>query len=243
MLEPKMAQPAHIRSGLPGSTEPMHGIGDLAIALGGSESSFTGEVLLLIAKAQMSPENLAALRMAFPQLVQAYDLWMAMRPTPTCDELLAALAAAPTPEPLDLHLLVNARLYCRVNGIAAGEDARVLDIVAQTITPLLAMLRESEQRYVSTVAAIARDHHAELTLLRDQIGPNVRNILINDLTVTHAVFNRSGKKQPALMLGGRDVVGQELPSWCVTGTTADMARLTRDVRDEAIEASRMVHRS
>lgn len=80
-----------IPCGFPGSTEPMFGLGDLARAMGGDETSFIGEVLKLVPKAQNKPENLAALRLAFPALVRAWEVWMSMSPTPTCDELLAAL--------------------------------------------------------------------------------------------------------------------------------------------------------
>ncbi len=79
------------RSGQPGSTEPMHGIGDLASALGGSEDSFTGCLLKLIAKAD--PDNRERLRLAYPRVVRAWEVWMTMRPTPTADELQAELEA------------------------------------------------------------------------------------------------------------------------------------------------------
>lgn len=69
--------------------EPMHGIGDLARALGGSEDSFTGQLLKLVAKAD--PDNRERLRIAFPRAVRAWELWMATSPTPTAGELLAAL--------------------------------------------------------------------------------------------------------------------------------------------------------
>jgi hypothetical protein len=67
----------------------LHGIGDLALVLGGDETSFTGDLLRLIAKADL--ENRQRLRLAFPRQVHAWETWMSMRPTPTGEQLLAAL--------------------------------------------------------------------------------------------------------------------------------------------------------
>lgn len=80
-----------MKCGSPGSSEPMYGLEDLALALGGSASSFTGDLLRLIAKAQSTPLNLEGLRRGFPRIVRAYELWMATSPPPTGDQLLAAL--------------------------------------------------------------------------------------------------------------------------------------------------------
>lgn len=82
-----------IRAGLPGSDEPMSGLGDLAVFLGGDETSFTGRLLDLIVKAQATPENLAALRRGFPDVVRAWQVWMRLTPSPTAGELRAALDA------------------------------------------------------------------------------------------------------------------------------------------------------
>lgn len=71
---------------------PLDGIGDLALLLGGSETSFTGQLLLLIAKAD--PGNRARLAVAFPRAVRAWELWQATSPTPIAVQLLAELAAA-----------------------------------------------------------------------------------------------------------------------------------------------------
>lgn len=113
------------RCGLPGSTEPMHGLGDVALALGGSEESFTGRLLLLIAKAQASPVNYQRLRAAFPIEVHAWELWMATSPPPTCDELLAALAGG-TPTrmapPTDDVYHVAAAAFCAGPGDSAAND-------------------------------------------------------------------------------------------------------------------------
>lgn len=94
MSTPEQAHAAgrvYIRCGLPGSSEPMHGIGDLALCLGGSENSFTGGLLKLIAKAD--PVNRERLRAGFPRQVKAWELWMATD-APTGDELLALLNEA-----------------------------------------------------------------------------------------------------------------------------------------------------
>lgn len=84
----------YVPCGMPGSTEPMHGIGDLARCLGGDETSFTGDLLRLIAKAKMqaTPDNYNALRRGFPRVVRAWELWLLDSPTQTGDQLLALLA-------------------------------------------------------------------------------------------------------------------------------------------------------
>jgi hypothetical protein len=69
----------------------LYGTGDLAVFLGGSETSFTGQLLLLLQKAD--PGNVARIRMGFPEIVEAWETWNAMSPTPTWRELREALAA------------------------------------------------------------------------------------------------------------------------------------------------------
>jgi hypothetical protein len=59
----------------------MWGTGDLAVFLGGSEDSFTGLLLVLIAKAD--PENRGRLKLAFPRQVTAWELWQSCSPVPT----------------------------------------------------------------------------------------------------------------------------------------------------------------
>lgn len=65
------------------------GTGDLAVFLGGSESSFTGLLLVLFQKA--APGNLYRLRLAFPEVHEAWTTWNAMSPCPTGRELREAL--------------------------------------------------------------------------------------------------------------------------------------------------------
>jgi hypothetical protein len=91
------------RSGEPGGTEPMHGLGDLALCLGGSENSFTGDLLKLIVKAQATPLNLARLRLAFPREVWAWELWMLTSPPPTGDEMRHMLDMYPAVPGLTDH--------------------------------------------------------------------------------------------------------------------------------------------
>lgn len=70
----------------------LDGLGDLALFLGGSEDSFTGKLLALIAKAQSTPANLAGLERGFPREVTAWRVWRSMGdPTPTAADLCAAL--------------------------------------------------------------------------------------------------------------------------------------------------------
>lgn len=65
------------------------GIGDLAVYLGGSEDSFTGDLLRLIAKAD--PGNLERLAIAFPREYRARLAWMSINP-PTVANMDAVLA-------------------------------------------------------------------------------------------------------------------------------------------------------
>jgi len=67
----------------------MHGTGDLAVFLGGSEDSFTGLLVVLMQKAD--PGNLARLTLAFPREVAAWMVWNAMSPVPTFSRLRSAL--------------------------------------------------------------------------------------------------------------------------------------------------------
>lgn len=69
----------------------MWGTGDLAVFLGGSEDSFTGLLLVLIAKAQATPENYSLLKFAFPREVRAWETWQSMSPVPTFAQLREAL--------------------------------------------------------------------------------------------------------------------------------------------------------
>lgn len=64
----------------------------LALFLGGSEDSFTGQLLHLIAKAD--PGNRARLRRGFPQEVAAWEMWMG-NPPMTSAAMTAALQATP----------------------------------------------------------------------------------------------------------------------------------------------------
>lgn len=69
----------------------MFDLGDLALFLGGSETSFTGKLLVLITKAQSTPGNYSRLKFAFPREVRAWETWMSMSPAPTLRELREAL--------------------------------------------------------------------------------------------------------------------------------------------------------
>lgn len=77
----------------------LFGTGDLARFLGGSESSFTGQLLLLLQKAD--PGNVARIRMGFPEIVAAWETWNAMSPTPTSRQLREAIADAPARRTVD----------------------------------------------------------------------------------------------------------------------------------------------
>ena len=68
---------------------------ELALFLGGSETSFTGMLLVLIQKADSG--NKARLRLGFPREVMAYDNWQSMSPAPTFAQLREAMVAAESP--------------------------------------------------------------------------------------------------------------------------------------------------
>lgn len=66
-------------------------IADLAVMLGGSADSFTGELLNLCGKAD--PPNLGRLAIAFPLTVTVYRAWM-NHPDPTHRDVSHMIAAA-----------------------------------------------------------------------------------------------------------------------------------------------------
>ena len=65
---------------------------DLCLALRGDTTSFTGDLLRLIAKAD--PGNRARLRAGFPVHVAAWEVWHAADPPVTAAELQAAAVAS-----------------------------------------------------------------------------------------------------------------------------------------------------
>lgn len=64
---------------------PLPDLGDLALALGGEMTSFTGRLLELLYKAD--PENRDRLRIAFPREVRAWELWLEHAPEITAGQL------------------------------------------------------------------------------------------------------------------------------------------------------------
>lgn len=73
-----------IRSALPQNT-PVSDHHGLCLALGGDDTSFTGDLLRLIAKAD--PVNRARLVLAFPGHVIAWEHWVAKAPAITAGEI------------------------------------------------------------------------------------------------------------------------------------------------------------
>lgn len=71
-------------------TDRLYGLHELALFLGGSRDSWTGDFLRLVAKSD--PQHRATLHRAFPVHVRAYELWMRLQ-QPTVAELTAALVA------------------------------------------------------------------------------------------------------------------------------------------------------
>lgn len=67
--------------------QPLADWTDLVLALGGDDTSFTGDLLRLIAKAD--PGNQERLRLAFPWNVRAWELWMEHAPDITAGQLVA----------------------------------------------------------------------------------------------------------------------------------------------------------
>jgi hypothetical protein len=77
------------KSGMPDDM-PVATHHDLCLALGGDDTSFTGDLLRLIAKAD--PGNRARLGSAFPLHVTAWGIWMHMAPHITAGQLRHAAA-------------------------------------------------------------------------------------------------------------------------------------------------------
>ncbi len=71
-------------------------LGDLARFLGGDETSFTGELLRLIAKARFDPENFNRFATGFPRHVAAWVMWHNLTPAApmTASDLLELLKMA-----------------------------------------------------------------------------------------------------------------------------------------------------
>lgn len=98
-----------------GGLDPDHVIrstGELAVFLGGSDDSFTGMLLLLIAKSD--PGNYDRIRAGFPREVRAWELWFSADPAPTAADLAILLDAdaqagqgVPLPKP---HAAVKAAM-------------------------------------------------------------------------------------------------------------------------------------
>ncbi|MCK9928789.1 hypothetical protein MXD62_16665 [Frankia sp. Mgl5] len=92
-VRPALTRPAWVRPPAVSTDHPLDGIGDVALALGGSLTSWTADLLRLLAKSDM--ERLAVLAAAVPWHAHAYLWWRRPRPTtPTAGELLAELARA-----------------------------------------------------------------------------------------------------------------------------------------------------
>lgn len=65
-------------------------IAQLAIVLGGSDDSFTGDLLHLLGHAD--PGHIARLGRGFPREVAAWQFWRNTEPAPTAGQLQAHLA-------------------------------------------------------------------------------------------------------------------------------------------------------
>lgn len=74
------------RSGMPSEAQ-VQTHHDLCLALGGDDTSFTGDLLRLIAKAD--PANRARLMLAFPGIVVAWEHWTRKAPHITAGQILS----------------------------------------------------------------------------------------------------------------------------------------------------------
>lgn len=74
-------------------------VSDLALMLGGDATSFTGDVLALVAKARFTPQNLNRLCVAFPRHVCAFLMWqtLSFAAPITAGELVEILSWAHVP--------------------------------------------------------------------------------------------------------------------------------------------------
>lgn len=93
-----------IRSVLP-DDHPVSTWHELCLALGGDVTSFTGDLLHLIAKAD--PGNRARLRAGFPQHVAAWEMWTEADPPMTAGELAANIAHVPDKLPPEIMAQVE----------------------------------------------------------------------------------------------------------------------------------------
>lgn len=106
---------------------PADATGDLAVFLGGSEDSFTGKLLELIAKAQSTPENIGRLELAFPREVTAWKVWGSMSPAPTFRQMREALKALePRTDRLERMVLVAIEEEVRAAIVFDERDLTVI---------------------------------------------------------------------------------------------------------------------
>ncbi|EFC79181.1 hypothetical protein [Parafrankia sp. EUN1f] len=89
---PAPVRPSWVRPSAVPDDHPLDSTDDVALALGGSPSSWTADLLRLFAKSD--PERLAYLTTAAPWYAHAYGWWRTTTPTATAGELLAELARA-----------------------------------------------------------------------------------------------------------------------------------------------------
>lgn len=75
-------------------TDPVNTHAHLARFLGGSDDSFTGQLLDLFAKAMATPANTERLQLAFPYHYLAWRTWMLVTPAPTAGELRTLVTEA-----------------------------------------------------------------------------------------------------------------------------------------------------
>ncbi|HEV2452214.1 MAG TPA: hypothetical protein VGS62_09845 [Streptosporangiaceae bacterium] len=98
----------------------------LALFLGGSPDSFTGLLLVLIAKAQATPENMGRLELAFPREVTAWKTWQSMSPAPTFRQMQAALDRL-EPRTDRLEQMVLAELMSTPSATPERPETRPMD--------------------------------------------------------------------------------------------------------------------
>ncbi|OHV46632.1 hypothetical protein BBK14_01935 [Parafrankia soli] len=87
---PALIRPSWVRPSAVPDDHPLDSTDDVALALGGSPTSWTADVLRILAKSD--PIRLAALTVALPWYAYAYLWWRQARTvTPTAGELLAEM--------------------------------------------------------------------------------------------------------------------------------------------------------
>ncbi len=158
------ARPAWVHPSAVADDHPLDGLGDVARALGGTDTSWTMYLLELLAKSDT--QRLATLALAVPWHVHAYRWWRAATPTPTAGELLAEMTRveavveldSTAPEPIR-KIITGLWEYARAYGYRCVPQVDQLDgdqWVVASLTCRHGTYEGTSDGYAQYVQAVSR---------------------------------------------------------------------------------------